>query len=287
MEDMKLRLGFKQADKITREFARTFYLASLFLPPEKKHASYAVYAICRLSDEAVDSGDGAGRENKLKKLEEKISGAYSGGQTEDPLLTAFSHTLKRYQIPKEYFDALIRGMRMDLEFKRYPDFPSLSGYCYNVAGVVGLIMLKVFGYKDIRAEGYAVKLGIAMQLTNILRDIKEDLGRGRIYLPQDEISRFGISEKQLAEGKLDDNFRQFMRFQIERCRAFYRESLEGVKLIENPICRFAVLCMGEIYSAILEDIEKNGYDVFSRRARTGNLGKILLILKITIQGKYL
>lgn len=287
MDEQKLRLGFRRAKEITRKFARTFYLASLFLPSKKKYASYAIYALCRISDETVDSGDGRNRESELKSLEEKISGACSGSSTADPLLAAFSHTLKRYRIPKEYFDALIRGMRMDLEITRYPDFSSLQEYCYNVAGVVGLIMLKVFGYKDSHAEGYAVKLGIAMQLTNILRDIKEDLCRKRLYLPQDELSEFKVSEKQLSEGRLDENFRKFMRFQIERCRAFYRESLEGVGLIESRICRFTVLCMGGIYSAILENIEKNGYDVFRRRACAGKLKKILMILKITMQGKYL
>jgi len=287
MEEENLRLGFRRAKEITRKFARTFYLASLFLPPKKQYASYAIYALCRISDETVDSGDGKDRESGLKKLEEKISGACSGSSTDDPLLAAFSQTLKLYHIPREYFDALIRGMRMDLELKRYKNFSSLYEYCYNVAGVVGLIMLKVFGYKDSRAEKYAIKLGIAMQLTNILRDIKEDLCRKRVYLPQEELSEFKVSEKQLSEGRLDENFSRFMRFQIERCRAFYRESLEGVGLIESRICRFTVLCMGEIYSAILEDIEKNGYDVFSRRARAGKLKKILLILKITAQGKYL
>ncbi len=283
-----MRLGFRRAKEITRKFARTFYLASLFLPPKKKYASYAIYALCRISDETVDSAeDGKDRESELKKLEEKISRAFSGCGTGDPLLAAFSQTLKLYRIPREYFDALIRGMRMDLELKRYQSFSSLYEYCYNVAGVVGLIMLKVFGYKDSRAEGYAVKLGIAMQLTNILRDVKEDLCRKRIYLPQEELSGFKVSEKQLSEGRVDENFGRFMRFQIERCRAFYRESLEGVGLIESRICRFTVLCMGEIYSAILENIEKNGYDVFSRRARAGKLKKILLILKIAAQGKYL
>lgn len=287
MPDKELSSGFLEAKKITRQFARSFYLASFFLPESKKYASYAVYAICRLSDETVDNESGFGQEEKLREMERKISAAYAGDKTGEPLLEAFQRTVNSYKIPQEYFKALIEGMRMDLEIKRYRDFPGLYEYCYKVAGVVGLIMLKIFGYNDRAAEDYAVKLGVAMQLTNILRDINEDCGRGRIYLPLDEMAEFGVSERQLTEGQNDQRWKNFLRFQIARNREFYGQSLKGIGLINNPLCRFAALNMKSIYSGILDSIEKNNYDVFTRRAHTGRLKKTGIILKVLLEGKYL
>ncbi len=278
--------GFKKAKKITKKFAKTFYLASHFLPKDKRYASYAVYAICRLSDESVDDLPVSEQISSLKELEQKIATAYSEDKINEYLLVAFRQTIKDYKIPKEYFDELIKGMQMDLEIKRYPDFPSLFEYCYRVAGVVGLIMLKILGPRDKAAEDHAVKLGVAMQLTNILRDIKEDFIRGRIYLPQDELLRFNLSEEQLSKGKNSDNFKNFMRFQILRCRKFYNESLQGIRLIDNQASRVVVLAMKENYSRILDSIEINGYNVFTKRAHVKKLNKILVILKILCKKKY-
>lgn len=287
MPDKELLSGFWETKKITRQFARSFYLASLFLPKDKKYASYAVYAICRLSDETVDGISNSGQEDRLREMERKISAAYAGDKTGEPLLAAFQRVVNSYKIPKEYFDALVEGMRMDLEIKRYRNFPSLYEYCYRVAGVVGLIMLKIFGYNDRAAQDYAVKLGIAMQLTNILRDINEDFSRGRIYLPLDEMAGFGVSERQIAEGRNDERLKNLLRFQIARNREFYNQSLAGIKLINNPLCRFAALNMKEIYSGILDSIEKNNYDVFTRRAHVSKLKKTGIILKVLLAGKYL
>ncbi|MDD5129314.1 MAG: phytoene/squalene synthase family protein [Candidatus Omnitrophica bacterium] len=287
MHNQKLQLGFQEAKKITKKFAKTFYLASLFLPREKKYASYTIYAICRLSDETVDNPDSLDQNKNLQELELKISRAYSEKQIDDPLLAAFSQTVNKYKIPQEYFNALLQGMHMDLEIKRYKDFSPLNEYCYRVAGVVGLIMLKIFGYKDNSAEVFAIKLGVAMQLTNILRDIKEDLARGRIYLPQDEMAKFNICEKQLLEGRIDKNFKDLLSFQIDRCRQFYDDSLQGVKLINSRFDRFVVLCMKEVYAAILKKIEENNYDIFTTRAYVSKPEKIRLILKILQERKYL
>ncbi|MFA5350469.1 MAG: phytoene/squalene synthase family protein [Candidatus Omnitrophota bacterium] len=287
MFNKKLGIGFQEAKKITKKFAKTFYTASLFLPEEKKYASYAVYAICRLSDEAVDDLACSDREKSLQRLESKISASYTEKHFEEPLLAAFSQTVNKYKIPGEYFASLIKGMRMDLELKRYASFTLLYEYCYRVAGVVGLIMLKIFGYKNSSAEENAIKLGVAMQLTNILRDINEDLGRGRIYLPLDEMAKFNITERQLSEGRINKNLKDFLRFQISRCRKFYSDSLEGVKLINSPFCRFVVLCMKEIYAGILEKIEENNYNVFTVRAHVSKLRKIMIILKILLERKYL
>ncbi|MDD5561775.1 MAG: phytoene/squalene synthase family protein [Candidatus Omnitrophica bacterium] len=287
MHKQKLETGFRQAREITKKFAKTFYLASLFLPKERKYASYAVYAICRLSDEAVDGPAHSNQTENLRSLESKISSAYTQEQPNEPLSAAFRKTVNNYKIPREYFDALVEGMRMDIKIKRYRDFSSLYEYCYRVAGVIGLIMLKIFGYKDTSAEGYAVKMGTAMQLTNILRDIKEDLARGRIYLPLDEMARFNVSEQQLNKGLVDEDLKALLRFQISRCRKLYNESSSGIKLIDNPLCRFVALCMKEVYSGILDEIEKNNCDVFAKRAYVNKLKKAEIILKIVSERKYL
>ncbi len=287
MDNKELPARFQEAKKITKKFAKTFYLASLFLPKDKKYASYAVYAICRLSDETVDGISNSGQEERLREMENKISAAYSGDIIGEPLLAAFHSTINSYKIPKEYFDVLVEGMRMDLEIKRYKDFSTLYEYCYKVAGVVGLIMLKIFGYNDRAAQDYAVKLGVAMQLTNILRDINEDFSRGRIYLPLDEMGRFGVSEQQIAGGQNDERLKNLLRFQIARNRKFYNESLAGIKLIDNPVCRFVALNMKEIYSGILDSIQKSNYDVFTKRAHVSKLRKTGIILKVLLAVKYL
>jgi phytoene synthase len=287
MDNQKLRIGFREAKKITRKFAKTFYLASLFLPKDKRNASYAVYAICRLSDETVDDLSCPNPEENLKKLEQKISEAYTENIINTPLLAAFKQTINTYQIPKEYFDTLIKGMRMDLELKHYLNFSALHEYCYRVAGVVGQIMLKIFGYRNQAAQNYAIELGVAMQLTNILRDINEDLLRGRIYLPQEEMQNFGVSEQQLSLGQNNETFKNLLRFQIQRCNKLYGDSLTGIKLIDNCRARFVVLTMQEIYSEILRVIQKNDYDVFSKRAQVGKIKKLQIILKILREGKYL
>jgi len=286
MHIKELKSGFREAKKITKKFAKTFYLSSYFLPKDKKHASYAVYAICRLSDESVDEISYK-QKDSLKKIEQNISTAYSQAKINEPLLIAFRDTIENYKIPKEYFDKLIEGMRMDLEIKKYSNFSELKEYCYKVAGVIGLIMLKIFGYKDKIAEDYAIKLGIAMQLTNILRDISEDFARGRIYLPQEEMLRFDVSEDQLAAGQNNTAFKNLICFQIERCRKLYNECLPGVKLINNQSCRFVVLAMKEIYAGILDSIIKNRYDVFTKRPYVSKLKKIKIIFSILVGRSYL
>ncbi|MFA5092841.1 MAG: phytoene/squalene synthase family protein [Candidatus Omnitrophota bacterium] len=282
----ELLQGFAQAKKITKKFAKTFYLSSLFLPKDKQNASYAVYAICRLSDESVDQLNDFQQQNQLSQIEQDIASAYTQKPLNNPLLAAFRQTVNNYNIPKEYFDELINGMRMDLEIRRYPNFLALKDYCYKVAGVVGLIMLKIFGYKDASAYDYAIKLGIAMQLTNILRDIKEDFARGRIYLPQNEMQQFNISEFQLANQENDQNFKNFINFQIKRCEELYAQSQNGINLIDNRFCRFVVLTMKEIYAEILNVIKKNSYDVFSRRAHVGKFKKLSIVISILLRGKY-
>jgi len=283
-EEKLTEIGFKQAEIITKQYAKTFYFASRFLPKEKRRASYAVYAICRISDETVDAQNFTNIEG-LKRLQADINAVYSGGPLHSPILLAFSQTINKYQIPKLYFDELIRGMYMDLEKKRYADFNELYAYCYKVAGVVGLVMLKIFGCKDAATQDHAVNLGIAMQLTNILRDIREDAARGRIYLPEDELEKFGLTEENITKHNMGENFKPFMEFQINRARDYYHQSQQGLKLIEDAGCRFVIRLMQELYAGILDAIERNRYDVFSKRAHLNIFQKIAYTLRVLIRNK--
>ncbi len=282
--DKVIKQGFKAAEGLTRKHAKTFYFASKFLGLEKRQAAYSVYAICRISDDSVDSASGG--LGKLSRIEAKINSAYGLDCPQEPLLLAFKKTVDSYRIPKDYFDQLIKGMYLDLEKNTYADFDQLHDYCYKVAGVVGLIMLQIFGYQDKKAEAPAVDLGVAMQLTNILRDIKEDFDRGRIYLPQDDITRFNLSQKDFSSEQLDEPLSEFMKFQIQRARNYYQSAEKGIKMITDRNSRFVVCAMSKIYGAILDQIEKNKFDVFSKRAAVSTFGKLSLLVKIIIEGKY-
>lgn len=292
-KNVLIKKGFLEAKVITKEHAKSFFFASRFLPAEKRNAAFGVYAICRIGDDTVDS---AARENPLEnlsRLKEKINCVYtSNGQPREPLLAAFKNTIDKYKIPKACFDELIEGLYMDLNKNRYQNFEELRVYCYRVAGVVGLIMLKIFGYRNQEAEKYAVDLGIAMQLTNILRDIKEDFQRGRIYLPLDEMKKYGVSEEYLSRqcakaSPLSSGFKELMRFKIARARQYYANSQKGIAMIKNRGARFVTCLMKELYAGILDRIEKNDFDVFSRRAHLNSSGKLIKTLKILVKGEFL
>jgi len=284
--DARLERGLRLAQAMTRQYAKTYYFASRFLPKEKKYPAYAVYAVCRISDEAVDKNSEVSL-SSLSHAKDNIELAYSDSPLQEDLLLAFRQTVRRFDIPKTYFDELLEGMHMDLTKKRYETFDELYGYCYRVAGVVGLITLKIFGYLQKEAEKHAVDLGVAMQLTNILRDIKEDSLRGRVYLPQEELKKFGVFEEQLSGGKVDDNFKTLLKFQIERARQYYATSESGIRLITDSRCRFAVLCMKQIYAGILNCIEHSNYDVFSKRCFVPSWTKAGIAFKILLEGRYL
>jgi 15-cis-phytoene synthase len=277
--------GFKLAKGITAKYGKTFYFASRFLKKEKQLAAYTVYAICRISDEAVDTSQKQLPSESLIALEQEIKSAYQNIRQMNSLLGAFQQTINKYAIPKQYFDFLIDGMRMDLHKARYKNFEELYDYCFKVAGAVGLIMIKIFGYTGPEAIDSAVNLGIAMQLTNILRDIKEDFNRGRIYLPEDEMRRFGVTESQISKSIINDNFKELMKFQIARSREYYANAYKGIKSLSELNSRLVVTAMAEIYAGILKEIEKNNYDIFSRRACVNTPKKISSVLKIVLNNR--
>jgi len=275
-----LRTGYREAEKITKIHSHSFYCASLLLPPRIQKAAYSIYAVCRLSDEAVDSSSPQSQVAGLNKIREKVAQAYSQKTIADPLGTAFQKTVRDHHIPQEYFNVLFTGMIADLTKNRYKDFNELYEYCYEIAGIVGLMMLSIFEYTSPEAKKYAVDLGIAMQLTNIIRDINEDLARGRIYLPQDEMARFNISEDTLREKQVTPDFKAFMQFQIQRAHEYYSSAAKGIPLLRGKRVRFVSTAMKEFYEGILTVIEKKRYDIFSGRAYTTAAQKAVITLKI-------
>ncbi len=266
--------GARVCRRITREYARTFYFASACLPRATRAHAYAIYGFCRWADNGVDdAGDRAEAAARLDEARSALDLAYSSGLA-PPGLLAFRRTVIDRGIPRPLFDDLLDGMEMDLDVARYADFAALDRYCYRVAGVVGLMMTHAFGYRSERCWPDALALGTAMQLTNILRDVAEDLALGRVYLPQDELARFELSEDDLRRGVVDDRFRALMRFQIDRARRHYARSERGIPDLRGDSARLTVRVMGRAYAGILGAIERQGYDVFRARARVSTPRKL-------------
>ena len=275
--------GARICRAITRRHARTFYLASHFLPRETREHAYAIYGFCRWADDAVDCAqDGKDAERRLDFVRETLDRAYESNEIPSTV-AAFQRTIRDREIPRALFEELLLGMRMDLTTFRYANFPALDCYCYRVAGVVGLMMTHVFGFRDPRCLPQAEALGRAMQLTNILRDIGEDHTLGRIYLPQNELHDFGVTELRLAAGLIDDPFRDFMAFQIRRARHEYQVAEQGICDLIGTRHRLTVRVMGRLYGDILRSIERRDYDVFRGRARVGRVRKIRLLLDCQTQ----
>ncbi len=256
---------YARAASATASGSKSFYFATRFFPADLAKAAHSVYWFCRHTDDLVD--ECASLDEGRRDLEAWASDLQSGlrgDPVEHPVLRLFLATVDAYEIPPEYPLELIEGMRMDLNRVRYENFAELRQFCYRVASVVGLMMSYVIGFRD-PALPYAVDLGIAMQLTNILRDIGEDFERGRIYLPSGELSRFGYSEDELSRGVRNDAFHRLMRFQVARARDYYERAHPGIALLA-PDGRFAVQVASDVYREILRRIEQSDYDVFEQRA---------------------
>jgi 15-cis-phytoene synthase len=264
-----LEKSYLECEKITSTHSRSFYLASNLLPNDKKRAVRALYAFCRVADDIIDQ-DSHQPEQKLHNWREQslLSVPSNGGV---PL--AWAETRLNYQIPQRYAEQLLDGIRQDLHKYRYLDFDELSIYCYSVASTVGLMSMHIIGFDQSEAVYYAVKLGVALQMTNILRDIWEDWLAGRLYLPLEELKAFGLSEADIGKAEVDDRWRAFMRFQIVRNRRLYQEAWPGIPML-HPDGRFAVAAAAGLYEAILDDIENHDYDIFTRRAHVSDSLKL-------------
>ena len=268
-----LELAYDECRSITRREAKNFYYAFLTLPSAQRKAIYVAYAFCRHCDDSVDQV--ATTEEKLlalTALQTDLDRTYLG-QADTPVYVALADVAATYDIPQEYFQEVISGVEADLVKNRYESFEELQRYCYQVASVVGLICLQIFGYKDPLAKQHAIDLGLAMQLTNIARDVQEDLDYGRIYLPQDELAQFGYTEEDLRAGVVNEAFVELMRFQTQRARSYFRS---GFKLLPylSFRSRACPAVLGQLYRKVLEHIEEADYDVLSQRISLSTREKV-------------
>jgi len=261
-------------EAITAQYSRSFYLATSLLPGEKRRAMRVLYAFCRTADNLAD-GDVEHPALRLRELRKGIAGQRDS--SDGVVLTAWSEIRARYQIPLCYAEQLLDGVERDLVQHRYRNFGELSIYCYGVASTVGLMSMYITGFSDQRAVPYAIKLGVALQLTNILRDVGEDWNSGRCYLPLDELAAFGLEEHDVAAARVDERWRNFMRFQITRARRLYAEAMPGIALL-HPDGRLAVAAAAMLYRGILDDIEAHDFNVFDRRAYVSRGRKLALLL---------
>lgn len=273
VEQLLLSRAYAHCTGITKQHSKTFYTASNLLPPRERQAARALYAFCRVSDDLVDRGGG----DRLRKLNQWRQASLSNHPNPDNLVAlAWADTRAQFHIPPQYAEQLLDGVALDLTKSRFATFEELAHYCYGVASTVGLMTMHIVGYEADEAIPYAIKLGVALQLTNILRDIGEDWQNGRFYLPLDELAAFELTEADIADGHVNHRWRAFMRFQIRRARRLYAEALPGVMMLGKN-GRFAIAAAAELYRAILDDIQANDYNVFTYRAHTTGREKLALL----------
>ena len=280
--------AYEACRRETAEWAKTFYLGTLLMPAAKRRAIWAIYVWCRRTDELMDSAEAQARPvaelaGRLDRWEERTRKLFAG-DVHDGLDLVMRDTIERYPQPLQAYLDMIEGQRMDLNQHRYENFEQLELYCYRVAGTVGLMTQEVMGLDPAYTTApwsdrpdtsrSAVALGIANQLTNILRDVGEDRGRGRIYLPQEDLERFGYSEAELLAGTLNDNWRALMAFQLQRARDWFARSEAGVRWLSAD-ARWPVWTSLRLYRGILDVIESHGYDVFNKRAYVPRAGKLI------------
>ena len=290
-----LEKAYKYCESVTKTHAKSFYFAAKFLPKHKRKAVYPIYAFCRHVDDAIDEigdGDEATAIQVVEDWKLRLNAVYkqdNEGQTtndegQNRVLLAWQDLLKTYKIPQNLPLELMQGVVMDTRIKRYETFDELYVYCYRVASTVGLMASEIFGYTDEKTLEYAEALGIAMQLTNILRDVKEDAAMNRIYLPQEDLRKFNVSEKQIFDGEFDKNFVELMKFQINRAKNYYATAEKGIALLAKDT-RFTVLLAARIYGQILHKIEQQNYNVFLKRAHTTTTQKMFSVPKIWLEAK--
>jgi 15-cis-phytoene synthase len=268
-----LSAAYAHCALLTRRHSRTFFMASGLLPANKRVAVRALYAFCRVTDNIVDNPARTlpQRLETLRQWQTLVSSYFPFAH--QSVCLAWADTRAKFNIPHGYASQLIDGVARDLYQTRYQSFDDLAEYAYGVASTVGLMAMHIIGFQGQDALPYAIRLGIALQITNILRDIGEDWRNGRLYLPLDELAAFGLTEEDIAHGSVTPRWREFMAFQIERNRRLYDESAHGIAMLDHS-GRFAIAAAATLYKAILSDIEAHDYNVFQRRAFISTTGKL-------------
>jgi phytoene synthase len=277
------------ASRLTRRSGSNFYYAFLFLPRPRRAALYAVYAFCRTVDDIADV-DGAvpqatGRRQALERWREEIAACYTSGATPGhPIARQLASAVRAYPIPREALEAIVDGVAMDLEPAAFEKVEDLYRYCYRVASAVGLCCIEIFGYTDPRARDYAVQLGTALQLTNIIRDVGADARAGRVYLPREDLRAFALGPDDLRAGRYDDRFLALMRHQAERARGHYRLAWEAFPRADARALVAAEI-MGRIYFALLDEIETQRFRVFDQRIALSRRRKLAIALRCWAAGR--
>ncbi len=283
------RAAFEHARRITAYYSKSFYFSTRVLPSKRRWATYALYGFCRHCDNLIDTPRQRTEAEILREirwLAEELRIAYNTGESEHPVIRAFILVAKSYAIPIAYPLDLLKGVAMDVQQARYKTFDELSLFCYRVASVVGLMMTHVLGYKDKRVFDYAKRLGTAMQLTNILRDVKEDKELGRIYLPQADLVRFGVSEEDILQEKMTPRLKALIKFQVERADAYYTGALPGISLL-NTESQYAIYSAAKIYRGILRRIESQNYNPFLGRVFVPTFQKVGVLVHEGLRSKFL
>ncbi len=272
MSDL-LTQSYEECKRLNALHGKTYYLATLLLPAKKRPPVHALYGFARYADEIVDDlASTLSDEEKAHELRtwgSEVLADLRRGESNDLIGRALVDTVKTYSIPLEYFEAFMKSMEMDLTVTRYNNYDELMTYVYGSAVVIGLEMLPILGYSDPRAIEAATALGAAFQLANFIRDIGEDIDRGRIYMPLDELARFGVSEEMLLRRELTPEITEAIKFQIARVRDLQARANAGIQYLD-PISRPCIRAASELYCGIVDEIEANGYDVFNKRATTSS-----------------
>ncbi|HMN48807.1 MAG TPA: presqualene diphosphate synthase HpnD [Ignavibacteriaceae bacterium] len=270
----------ESAKEISKESKSSFYYAFNLLPEQKRDAMNVVYAFCRKTDDIVDATNDSQdvKYDKLRKWRIEFERAFTG-HSEFPLLNKLGKTISNFNIPLDPFFELIKGMEMDLQKDRYKSFDDLQLYCYRVASTVGLMCIEIFGYKNPSTKNFAVDLGIALQLTNILRDIGKDAEQGRIYLPQEDLQKFNYSEQELMTRAYNDRFRELMIYESGRAKRYFNSATSHLDL-DDKKTMFAARAMQHIYYKMLEKIIAADYDVFNNNIKVSKIEKVGIALGV-------
>jgi phytoene synthase len=274
-----LTQSYRHCQDVARNRARNFYYSFVLLPHEQKNAMCAIYAFMRYCDDLSD--EPGATKSAMERWRTALDDALAGHPDDNPAWPAFLDSVARYRIPRQYFYDMIEGVASDLQPRSIRTFDELYQYCYRVASVVGLTTIHVFGFTSPDALPLAEKCGIAFQLTNILRDVREDAERGRIYLPEEDLLRFGVTADDLRQARRTDQFGRLMEFEADRARRYYRESAPLLKFIQ-PKTRRSLWALIAIYSRLLDRVSESKYDVLTRRISLSSMEKTWIVLRAAL-----
>jgi 15-cis-phytoene synthase len=281
--DGSLAADFARCARITRQSSSNFYYAFKLLPAHRRRALYATYAFCRFVDDIADDEHVREPAALLHRWRDELERVYNGTPTR-AISRALADSVRRFTIPRRYFEDIIDGVEMDLSRKRYRTFDELRLYCYRVASAVGLICIEIFGYRNPQARTYAENLGLAFQLTNIIRDVREDAERGRIYLPLEDLEQFGVKEDDVLGGRHSDRFERLMEFEARRAQEFYQLAERALPQ-EDRASLLTAEAMRLIYSTLLQRIVKSRYRVMDGKLRLSAPHKIFLVGRAWASGR--